>query len=92
MSSETRRPARPPRGAVHPLGAREGGDQAMTHQTEGAKSMTTLTELNRKHSTSRADAPVKGSAWSRTTPTPGAPLPVYGTARPGSIWPSVRAR
>ena len=37
ISSETGRPARPPRGAIHHLGARDGGDQAMTRRTEGPR-------------------------------------------------------
>ena len=49
--------------------------------------MRTETGLQGKHRTRRAVVPVTGRASREDTPTPGAPLPAYGTARPGTPGP-----
>ena len=52
-----------------------------------AEAMRTETELQAHHHLRRAIEAVTGRASSRATPTPGAPIRAYGTARPGSTGP-----
>ena len=49
--------------------------------------MRTGTGPQGKHRTRRAVVPVTGRAPREDTPTPGAGLPAYGTAQPGSPGP-----